>query len=162
MRLFLSINLSPDIKKALIDAQKEMCAAGVQGNFSPNENLHLTVAFVGEFPDPMAVLDALSDVQIRPFTITLEGCGAFGDLWWAGIKDSAPLESVVRRVRRCLADAGIPFDRKKFLPHITLVRRAENGTTADIKPASMPVDHISLMRSDRGKRGMIYTEIGTI
>jgi 2'-5' RNA ligase len=26
----------------------------------------------------------------------------------------------------------------------------------------MPVERISLMRSDRGKRGMIYTEVGEI
>ena len=31
-----------------------------------------------------------------------------------------------------------------------------------IHPAGMSVRSISLMRSERGKRGMIYTELGTI
>ena len=72
----------------------------------------------------------------------------------------------MRRLRRALAEADIPFDRKKFSPHITIIRRGK-GSLADVPEgeidqyfgASMTVDHISLMRSDRGKSGMIYTEL---
>ena len=162
MRLFIAVNLSDEMRTALIDAQNDMYENGVRGNFSPEENLHLTLAFIGECPDPEEIQDALSDIQIRPFTITLDRCGSFSDLWWAGIKDSPALEAIVRRVRRTLAENGIPFDRKRFSPHITLVRRAENGFPAEIRPVSMSVDHISIMRSDRGRQGMIYTEVGRI
>ena len=31
-----------------------------------------------------------------------------------------------------------------------------------IEPASMQVSRISLMRSTRGKNGMIYTELGSV
>jgi len=162
MRLFIAVNLSDEMRAALIDAQNDMYESGVRGNFSPEENLHLTLAFIGEYPDPEDVLTTLSDIEIRPFAITLDRCGSFGDLWWAGIKDSPVLETVARRVRRALAANGIPFDRKRFSPHITLVRRAENGFPAEIRPVSMTVDHISVMRSDRGKQGMIYTEVGRL
>lgn len=96
----------------------------------------------------------------------MSGIGAYVDLWWAGIENSPPLQAVSKRLRRALSEADVPFDRKKFSPHITLMRRA-TGTAYDI-PAeelercfgtSMAVDHISLMRSDRGKHGMIYTEM---
>ena len=84
------------------------------------------------------------------------------------------LKILAKHLRHALADAGIPFDRKKFSPHITLVRKptvrngaAEAGAKpaipeevlADLPRASMLVDHISLMRSERGKHGMIYTEL---
>lgn len=160
MRLFISINLSDEMRSALVDAQNDMYEGGVRGRFSQEENLHLTLAFIGEYPDPEDVLEALAGIEIRPFTITLDRCGAFGDLWWAGLAPSPALDAVVRRVRRALADNNIPFDRKRFLPHITLVRRAENGFPVEVPQVSMTVDHISLMRSDRGKQGMIYTEIG--
>ena len=150
------------MREALIDAQNDMYENGVRGNFSPEENLHLTLAFIGEYPDSEDVLSALSGIEIRPFTITLDRCGSFGDLWWAGTEHSSALEAIVRRVRRALAENGIPFDRKRFSPHITLIRRAENGSPAEIRPVSMTVDHISLMRSDRGKQGMIYTEVGRL
>ncbi len=162
MRLFIAINLSDEMREALIDAQNDMYENGVRGNFSPEENLHLTLAFIGEYPDPEDVLSALSGIEIRPFTITLDRCGSFGDLWWAGTEHSSALEAIVRRVRRALAENGIPFDRKRFSPHITLIRKAENGSPAEIRPVSMTVDHISLMRSDRGKQGMIYTEVGRL
>lgn len=57
----------------------------------------------------------------------------------------------------------IPFDRKKFMPHITLARKIEydKGFPTDSPfPAAMDVEYISLMRSDRGRNGMIYTNMG--
>ncbi len=163
MRLFIAVNLSDEMREALIDAQNDMYDNGVRGNFSPEENLHLTLAFIGEYPNPEDVLSALSDIEIKPFTITLDKCGSFGgDLWWAGLQPSPALESIVRKVRRALAENDIPFDRKRFSPHITLVRRTENGYPVEINPVSMTVDHISIMRSDRGKQGMIYTEVGRL
>ena len=154
------------MRDALEDVQDSMRELGVRGNYSREENLHLTLAFIGEFPDPRPVLDVISEVRFAPFTITLSRTGSFHKLWWAGIEDSAPLRSVVKQLRRGLADAGIPFDRKKFSPHITLIRNpvCRNGLTMDevLRPLpgiTMTVDHLSLMRSDRGKAGMIYTEI---
>ena len=151
------------MKDALIEAQNQMYEGGIKGNYSPEENLHLTLAFIGEYPDPEAVLEALSSVSFTPFTLELQGLGCFGELWWAGMKESAPLAAVAKRVRRALADAGIPFDKKRFSPHITLIRNS-SGTMPEIsmEPFSMSVESISLFRSDRGKGGMIYTEIGMI
>ena len=126
MRLFIAISLSPEIRGALRKVQDEMFDRGVRGNFTPEANMHLTLAFIGDYPDPEPVLDALAEVEFTPFEISLDGIGSFGDLWWAGVKDSAPLEAVVRRVRRALAAHGIPFDKKRFSPHITLVRKAKN------------------------------------
>ncbi len=161
MRLFVAIQLSEPVKDALIRAQNDMYDRGARGNFTPEENLHLTLAFIGEYPDPERVLEALP--AFGAFPLALEGLGCFGDLWWAGLRPSPPLEAVVRRLRRALAEDGIPFDRKRFSPHITLLRRATSTLPGiALAPASMTVDAISLMRSDRGRNGMIYTELGRV
>ncbi len=161
MRLFVAICLSDGMKDALIAAQNGMYDRGVRGSFTPEENLHLTLAFIGEVPDAEPVLEALEGVRFTPFELTLEGLGCFGDLRWAGLRDSAPLEAVARRLRRALAEHDIPFDKKRFSPHITLIRRASGPMAgAELKAVSMSVTSISLMRSDRGRSGMIYTEIG--
>ena len=163
MRLFLAINLSRPMKDALVEAQKTMYDHGVRGNYTPEENLHLTLAFIGNYPEPETVMDALSSVSFFPIQITLDGIGAFGDLWWAGLRETPALTAVVRRVRRALAENDIPFDRKRFSPHITLLRRAKGEMPGiAIEPCSMEADAISIMRSERGKNGMIYTELGTI
>ena len=163
MRLFIAILLSEKMKNALINIQNEMYDKGIRGHFTPEENMHLTLAFIGEYPDTVPVTEALEAVAFTPFDLALEGLGCYGDLWWAGVKDSAPLEAVVRRIRRALAENGIPFDKKRFSPHITLIRKAR-GEMPGVRPetAAMTVDRISLMRSDRGKSGMIYTEVGEL
>ena len=163
MRLFIAVNLSDEMKDSLIRMQNALYDRGARGNYTPEENLHLTLAFIGEYPDAQPVLDALSAVAFRPFELSLEGMGRFGDLWWAGMRDSVPLTAVVRRLRRALAENGIPFDKKRFSPHITLLRKA-SGALPGIapEPASMTVTALSLMRSDRGRNGMIYTELGSV
>lgn len=164
MRLFIAIQLSQAIRDELCRVQSEFVERGIRGNYSLRENLHLTLAFIGEYPEPERVLEALDRVSFRPFELRLDGSiGAFSDLWWAGLERSGVLESYVRALRHALAEADIPFDRKRFSPHITLIRRADRrgcdmaGVT--IKSTGMTVEHVSLMRSDRGKAGMIYTEI---
>ena len=166
MRLFIAINLSEEMKESLMDIQDSMRAFGIRGNATEPENMHLTLAFIGEYDDPDYVKRVVESVEIRPFEIRLSGIGAFRDLWWVGTENCAPLLAVARRLRRALAEADIPFDRKKFSPHITIIRRA-SGKLSDVPEeeltsyfgTAMTVDHISLMRSDRGKHGMIYTEL---
>lgn len=163
MRLFIAIRLSDDMRHALIRAQNELYDRGVRGRFTAEENLHLTLAFLGEVPDAEPVLDALSGVSFAPFELALEGMGCFGDVWWAGLKESAALGALARRIRRVLAEREIPYDRKRFSPHITLIRSASGKLPGlQLRPASMTVSAVSLMRSDRGKRGMIYTELGAV
>ena len=101
-------------------------------------------------------------------TLEFEGLQHFRDMYFAGSKNNLGLESIVRRIRRALSDKGIPFDRKKFRPHITLARKvsfregALSNLPEDIKVKDTLAERISLMRSERGKNGMIYTEIGMI
>lgn len=169
MRLFIAIQLNDEMKDALQDMQGYMRSRGVKGNYTKRDNLHLTLAFIGEFDDPGAVLGAIERADLRPFDIALSGTGSFTSLWWAGMDGGMALQSFARRLRRELNNAGIPYDRKNFSPHITLIRRPEcRGTDtekeilaalSDTKDVRMIVGHASLMRSDRSDRGMIYTEI---
>ena len=169
MRLFIAIQLNDEMKDALQDMQNYMRSRGVKGNFTKRDNLHLTLAFIGEFDDPQMVLDAIERAKLRPFDISLSGTGSFKSLWWAGMDGGAALQSFARRLRCELDNAGIPYDRRKFSPHITLIRRPECcgadteqeilAALNDTKEIRMTVDHASLMRSDRSEQGMIYTEL---
>jgi len=166
MRLFIAVNLNDEMKDALTKVQVDMHQAGVEGNFTRRENMHVTLAFIGEYSDPELVKDVMERVTIEPFEIGLDGLGNFRSLWWAGLKGSGHLNIAAKKLRRALSDAGIPYDRKKFLPHITLVRqpkiaggRIPEEILENLPEAGMMVDHISLMRSDRGKNGVVYTEL---
>ena len=164
MRLFIAILLEGAIRDSLLHLQEHWYQLGVRGHLVSSENLHLTLAFIGEYGNPDKVIDAISSVSFQPFTIQLNGAGNFHDAYWAGITPNESLLGCVRKIRRALAERDIPYDRKKFAPHITLVRKGELPFSMDkmlenLPTSTMDVSEISLMRSDRGKNGMIYTPI---
>lgn len=167
MRLFIALQFDDDIIEELEYFRGMLKDEGVTGNFTSRENLHLTLAFIGDYNDPDEVLDVMEAVNFSPIEISLGGVGFFGDIFWAGISENPQLAGYVRRLRHGLADAGIPFDKKKFNPHITLVRKFgyKKGDVIpvwDAPKGTMTAKRISLMRSDRGKNGMIYTEVGYV
>ena len=166
MRLFLAISVVGAMQGSLLKLQQHWRGIGVRGHFVPAENMHLTLAFIGEYSNPDMVMDSISTVSFSPFTIKLDGAGNFHDTLWAGIAPSEALSYCVHRLRRALAEQEIPYDRKKFAPHITLVRKASvpgnmEKLLKQLPTTTMDVTEISLMRSDRGKNGMIYTRIGS-
>ena len=161
MRLFIAIKLNPDLRNTLTDVQQHLIRRGIRGNYTNTDNLHITLAFIGEYDEPDFVTEVISEVPFSPFPISLSTLGHFGNLWWVGLDDNDELDSYVKRLRKALSEAGIPFDKKKFSPHITLIRKAIGTLPAvSVSKTTMSVDHISLMRSERGPKGMIYTEIG--
>lgn len=167
MRLFIGIMLDEVITDSLAELQKDMKRLGVSGNYTKIENLHLTLVFIGEYGSPDDVLDAMEEARFTPFSIRLDGVGNFGELFWVGLSKNEELQAFVKRLRRTLSDHGIPFDRKRFSPHITLIRKASYREGQEIPvrvpPAGeMEVRRISLIRSERGRNGMVYTETGCI
>ena len=164
MRLFIAIQFEENILNALSDFQTDLKSQGVTGNYTKRENLHITLAFIGEYGNPEEVLDAMEQVEFKPIEISLDGVGSFGELFWVGIADNLQLRGYVKRLRRELAEQGIPFDKKRFSPHITLIRKfscrgGKGIEVSDPPKGSMVATKVSLMRSERGKNGMIYTEI---
>ncbi len=162
MRLFIAIQLDDSVRDALTAVQSALRANRVGGNYTKIENLHLTLAFIGEYGDPSRVLDVMRSVPLAPLSLALEGFGCFGDLYWCGLARQDELTAYVSRLRRALAEAGIPFDRKRFSPHITLLRRAsvDRLPGVAVPKASMTAERVSLMRSERGKNGMVSTALG--
>ena len=167
MRLFIAIQFEENILDALTDFQVDLKSQGVTGNYTKRENLHITLAFIGDYGNPDEVLDAMERVDFRPIEISLDGVGSFGELFWAGLADNPQLIGYVKRQRRALSEQGIPFDKKRFSPHITLIRKyscrgGREIPVSDTPNGSMVATRVSLMRSERGKNGMIYTEIGSV
>lgn len=168
MRLFIALKFNSEIENILTDIQNELKANNVTGNYTDCHNLHLTLAFIGEYNAPDKVIMALKRVSFDPFCISLEGnIGSFGDLYWVGIKRDHALMELDKKVRNALQDFNIPFDHKSFRPHITIIRKAglygkKEKQIKEIcfKKGTMTVEKISLMKSDRNNGKLVYTEIG--
>ncbi len=165
MRLFVAILPPETIRQRLLCAQQALAQQG-RGRFVPAENLHLTLAFLGETERLRAAEDALHMVQSAPILLRLSGVGCFGDLYWAGMERSDELDDLYQQLCRALRGVGFVLERRAFRPHWTLCRSFHPAEAFDPSAASralgMPqfcADRISLMRSVRGDGGMIYTEV---
>jgi 2'-5' RNA ligase len=166
MRLFVAINFDVRMRKALTALIRDLRQSGFEGNFSSTENLHLTLAFIGENDNVSAVINALSQVNCPAFGIETQALGHFGDLIWLGLTDSKELKSLAAAVRKMLNDAGIKIDHKAFKPHITLARRtniADLGEQALPNPPQqrMAVSSFSLMSSERERGKLVYRELAS-
>ena len=86
MRLFCAIPFPPDVRAALAAYQRQLREAGAAGNFTRPENLHLTLAFLGETGAVRPAAKALAAAADRAFPLTLAGSGRFGDVFWVGVR----------------------------------------------------------------------------
>ena len=109
MRLFIAIKPNNALLEALKAAQEKLRAAGVAGNYTKPQNLHITLAFIGEYPDPARVLRAMREVPFAPFDISLCGTGSFKGVFWAGIKEKGGLASYAERFPADPAKAVAPY-----------------------------------------------------
>ena len=161
MRLFIAIQLPDPMKKALVNMMHELKKQGVEGNYVPAQNLHMTLAFIGEYDDPARIKEVISRVPVPEFRMSLSDMGNFGNILWAGVKGNQKLKAYVKDLRSALDAEGIPFDRDKFVPHITLIRKytAKRSYKVSMPKAEMMVKRASLMKSEQKNGKAVYKEV---
>ena len=125
MRLFIGIAPGDTARNALATL-----TGGVPGaRWSPPDNLHLTLRFLGETSRVVAedVAAELSTLTFAPFPLVYQGAGVFGDrrrarILWAGVDTPDGLGNLQRRVEMAVQAAGCRPEGRKFAPHVTLAR----------------------------------------
>ena len=100
-----------------------------RGRAMRRENLHLTLAFLGD--TEAAVLPELKalagEVRVEPFRLLLDRVGYWkhNRIVWCGASEDPPaLTALVADLRARLDAAGVRYDPKPFVSHVTLVRNA--------------------------------------
>lgn len=161
MRLFIAIPLAEEMKKELVACMHDLKKQGVEGSYVPAQNLHLTLAFIGEYDNPAQVKKVLESVPLQPFRLSLSEKGNFGDILWAGVKGNQKLKTYVKDLRGALKAAGIPFADDKFIPHITLIRKASARKSYEVRlpKAEMMVKKASLLKSEMKGGKTVYKEM---
>ena len=161
MRLFVAALLSKEVSSALHDVMDQLAHQSVSIRLTPPENLHLTMAFLGETDDPQRAVRALESLDADSFRLELHGAGRFGDLWWAGIVPDPALMTCAQKLYQVLREEGFFLESRKFQPHITLARKVKTLRPPQIRVrgASMTVRALSLMKSDLTGPRPVYSEI---
>jgi 2'-5' RNA ligase len=169
MRLFVALDLPWTLREQLSGL-----ATGLQGaRWIAPENYHVTLRFIGEMPGHRAAeIDAaLAALRARGFALELAGVGAFDRggrpaSLWAGVARNPALDHLQSKVETALQRAGVPAERRRFAPHVSLAR--VDGTPPGrlaawmqahnlFRTAPVPVEHFTLFSSRLGKEQSVYT-----
>jgi 2'-5' RNA ligase len=123
-RLFVAIRPPEPIRDLLIDAMDE----SPDFRWQHDEQLHLTLRFIGEVDRPLAddIAAALTRIRAERFSLRIAGTGRFeqrnsGSLW-AGVEPKAPVAALASKIERTCVGLGLEPERRAFHPHITLAR----------------------------------------
>jgi 2'-5' RNA ligase len=171
-RLFVAIRPPDPVIDLLLDTME-----GVpELRWQDDEQLHLTLRFIGEVERPLAedVAAALGSLRFAPFEIRIAGVGRFdhrkrGALW-AGIEPRAPLAALAAKVERLCVSVGLAPEHRAFHPHITLARWGRGvGSLLDaflarhaaLRSDAFTVDAVTLFESRLGRGGAHYEAIAT-
>lgn len=166
MRLFVAINFNTETRSRLLALRDELRNCSKGGNFSVPENLHLTLAFLGECSaeQQASVKAAMDTVCFESFPINIERIGRFkregSDIWWAGVSGNKPLLDLQQLLADKLMAAGFLLEERKYTPHITLGRRVVTEASPwTIEPFGEVVKKIELMKSERLGGKLTYTSV---
>lgn len=125
-RLFFALWPGEAERAALVALQRELLSWG--GRPTNGEDLHLTLAFLGEVSiERRACCEAAADaVRGAPFNLNLTSIGFWPRprILWCGAQSAPPpllavVESLTEGLRRC----GFPGERRPYAAHITLARK---------------------------------------
>jgi RNA 2',3'-cyclic 3'-phosphodiesterase len=169
-RLFVAVRPPEPIRDLLLDAMEETA----DFRWQDDEQLHITLRFVGEVDRPVAddLADALGRVRAPKFQLRINGAGRFeqrsSGALWAGIEPKEPLAALAAKVERVCQAVGLEPERRAFHPHITLARwkgRRSREVAAFLDRsrglASDPfdVDQFILFESRLSKHGAHYEAV---
>ena len=152
MRLFFALWPDDAVRAQLACWSRELRAV-CGGRPTRAENLHVTLAFLGNVEDARVAEAerAASEVAPRAVSLVLDQPGYWkgNRIAWAGASTvPAELNAFVAELRSALARSHIDFDSKAFVSHVTLLRDArEPQAMPALDPIEWRLDGFALVRS---------------
>ena len=171
-RLFVAIRPPEAIRDLLIDAMDD----SADFRWQIDEQLHLTLRFVGEVDRPTAedLASALAKIRAPSFTLRIKGTGRFeqrsSGALWAGVEPRALVAALAAKTERACQSVGLEPERRAFHPHITLARwkgRRSHETadflerTRGLSSEPFEVKEFALFESHLSRHGAHYEEVST-
>jgi len=178
-RTFIAVPISAEVRRRLAEVEEELRASGADVKWVPEENLHITLKFLG-YVEPERLEAVIRAVEsaidgAAAFDVSLSGVGAFPkpsrpSVVWVGVTTGGEeLKALAERIEVALERIGFGREQRPFSAHITagrvrspknLGRLHETIERLREEPAgSFRAESIAVMKSDLRPTGPIYTEI---
>ncbi len=144
----------------------------------PPENMHLTLLFLGEVPEPLLeeAHHGFAAIRAAPFAIDLAGLGLFGGdrprSVHAAVRPEPRLDRLQARIETAARRAGLAPEARRFVPHVTLARfrpheadlprlAAALAGAGEPRFGPLAVERFVLYRSHLGRTAAHYEELAT-
>lgn len=180
LRVFLSVDIDDEtLLDKIVASQGKLDRDAAKMKLVERENIHFTWRFFGDTPMPKIdeIHSALTGLECAPFTIQVEGVGAFPNLRrprviWIGVTENAEkmVDLKTETDSRLVALGYHP--EKKFTPHATIARvrfvKAAGDLTKNLEGlvhesiGSMEVTGIRMTKSTLTPSGSIYETLWEI
>lgn len=177
MRLFVALDLTPDVHTALRELVSRLQRAGADVRWVGPEGMHLTLKFIGEVSAEKlpAVKEALGVVTSpAPVELSFQSLGYFPNerrprVIWVGIHASENLAALAAQMEAALEPLGIAREKRAYVPHLTLGRfkstnglarlQAEVAALPSTQFGRMQAGEFFLYQSKLTPRGAEYTRL---
>ncbi|MBN1429606.1 MAG: RNA 2',3'-cyclic phosphodiesterase [Anaerolineae bacterium] len=186
-RLFIAIELPPDILKTIARVQADLKQAIPDRavRWTRPEGIHLTLKFLGDVhPSRLDAIKAALRQAVTghaPFELSIHGSGCFPDfarprVLWVGLAgEMESLHALQTDVESSIAPLGFPTEERGFNPHLTLARTSQQASREDIAQigkivqaysvrqlVAWQVKSIYLMHSRLKPDGAQYTQVAEV
>src|SRR5260221_6837125 len=184
MRLFTAVELPPPTRQHLVgilDTLRAHPRLKDTASFTPPQNLHVTLKFIGEVEDEIVPLlvASLRTLLIRPMPfnidrfLVLPGQGPARVLAANVTRDLNPITNLFQQIESACQPLGVSREGREYKPHVTLARfrRPNNTVTARnlirmIDPSLLPApaftaNSFNLFQSQVTPAGAIHTPVAT-
>ena len=175
IRAFISVDIDdPVVLREIIKLRDLVVSTGVPMKPVEDENIHLTLRFLGNIPETLVdeIYNLMKSIKFNEFTIRIKGLGCFPRITrprviWVGVSEGAEeLKRIRDELERGLRRLGFRPEKEEFVPHITIarVKGTRNLPTLikildeyrDYDIGSMRVKSIKLKQSILTPKGPIY------
>jgi 2'-5' RNA ligase len=160
-RTFIALDLPPAMREAVVSIQETLGIRQPDLRFTAQDNLHLTLKFLGEITAPATreTEERLQRMQPGPLRIRLAGAGCFSPrIVWLAIRGADALQQQVDE-----ALVGLYAPEQRFMGHVTIARtrRMPDRLRRAVESLEVPdleaqVTSFSLQASHLGQTGTHY------
>jgi 2'-5' RNA ligase len=177
VRAFIAVDIEePAVVARLVRIRDSFVATGAPMKPVEDQNMHITLRFLGNIPLSLAdeIERVIREARPRRVVIRLKGVGAFPSISrprviWVGVEEGEgfrELRRLYEEIERGLRRLGFRPEREEFVPHVTLARLKGSrnidrvvkllGELADVEVGEVVLESVRLKQSILTPRGPIY------
>jgi len=154
MRLFVALDIEPEIREHITAFRNQMRALAKDVRWVGPETFHVTLQFLGETKKLDEIRHALKQLQCTTVTISFRGAGFFPNpkaprVFWVGIESDERLQQLATEVATAMRPLGFERDAGPFTPHLTLARSG-SGRPRPV-PGERPASGLQRVREELAK-----------